>query len=425
MTGIETQSYGTDPGLLAALREAWPPAAARAPDGTPEGYAAQDLDGRAVDGAIRLTDRLGVALAADGDGHLVVPVVRSVAHDGTAGWRRAGPGDGLSAFVAGAPMASERAIGVDQTNHSVVVGERAVVKWFRRIGPEPSRAALLLAHLDAVGFGGIPRPLGSLAWRSADGRELVLAQGDAWLAGARDGWEWVLERVARHVAHGRSLCPSDCDPWIGERLGRLTAELHAALRSPSPVIAEPAAPASPADLARWTTAAAATLDEALDLTDGPDGGRLRAVEPAMRDAIRTIASAAAVPLQPVHGDFHIGQVLEWDGGLSVIDFDGNPSLPAEANAIRQPVERDIAQLTTSLDHAGRVVDERTGGRDRPAVEAWIERNRTAVLDAVVVDLDLHAAFEVEQEARELVYAARFLPRWRYAPLATLEARFGR
>ena len=33
--------------------------------------------------------------------------------------------------------------------------------------------------------------------------------------------------------------------------------------------------------------------------------------------------------------------------------------------------------------------------------------------------------QVEQECRELVYAARFLKRWRYAPLATLRARFVR
>jgi maltokinase len=41
-----------------------------------------------------------------------------------------------------------------------------------------------------------------------------------------------------------------------------------------------------------------------------------------------------------------------------------------------------------------------------------------------VDEALLAAFEVEQLCRELVYAARFLPRWRYAPMATLRARFG-
>jgi maltokinase len=82
-------------------------------------------------------------------------------------------------------------------------------------------------------------------------------------------------------------------------------------------------------------------------------------------------------------------------------------------------------MTTSLDHVGRVIDERTGGRSRTAVDDWIARNREAFLAGLELDARVLAAFEVEQECRELVYAARFLPRWRYAPLASLEARFGR
>ena len=126
-------------------------------------------------------------------------------------------------------------------------------------------------------------------------------------------------------------------------------------------------------------------------------------------------------VQPVHGDLHVGQVLEWPGGLAVIDFDGNPTLSEAANAIRQPRERDVAQMLTSLDHVGRVVEERGGG-DR---SAWIAEARAGFLAAIgPVDEALLAAFEVEQECRELVYADRFLPRWRYAPMATLRARFG-
>jgi maltokinase len=424
--GIETQSYGTDAALLAELREAWPPD--DAPPTGAAGYVATDLAGREPTGAVRLTERLAIALAPDGDGHLVVPLVRSVSDAGATGWRRAVAGDGLSALVAGAPMASERPIEADQTNASVVVGERAIVKWFRRVGPRPSRAAVLLEHLDAVGFDGIPTPLGAVAWRAPSGVDLVVAQGDAFLPGARDGWEWCVERAARHVAHGRAACPSGCDPWVGERLGRLVAGLHAALRTPSPAIAAPVEPATPADLARWTIAALATLDDAVARTAEAgrvDGARLSGVVGAMRDELGGLSGVdpSAVELQPVHGDLHVGQVLAWDGGLAVIDFDGNPTLPPEANALRQPAARDVAQLTTSLDHVGRIVDDRSGGRWRGRVADWIAANRRALLDEVDVDERLLAAFEVEQECRELVYAARFLPRWRYAPLAALEARY--
>jgi len=400
VTGIEVQSYGTDAGLLAELRASWPPAGDAAGS---EGFTRVDIASLEPVAAVRVTDRLGVALAAEPPGSFAsVPVVR----DGSS-WRRCRPGDGISAFVAGAPMASERAIGVDQTHDSVVVGERAIVKWFRHVGPGPSRAATLLAHLAEVGFDGIPAPLGSLAWRSASGPELTLAQGDAYLARARDGWEWCVERAeARDVSVGRAL-------------GELVAALHRALATPSSVVEHPGGSAGREEIGRWKAEALATLDDALALTDDVE---LSSWAPAMR-AVLDGVTGRSVAIQPVHGDLHVGQVLEWSGGHAVIDFDGNPTLSEPANAVRQPRERDVAQLTTSLDHVGRVVEERGEG-DR---SAWIAAARAGFLGGVGA-FDLHeqllAAFEVEQECRELVYAARFLPRWRYAPMATLRARFG-
>ena len=401
VTGVEVQSYGTDAALLGELRASWPPAGAAAGNA---GFTRVDLGTLSPAAAIRLTDRLGVALAAEpkrpAGSFASVPVVL----EGSS-WRRGRPGDGISAFVAGAPMASERSIGVDQTHDSVVVGERAIVKWFRHVGPGPSRAATLLAHLAEVDFGGIPAPLGSLAWRSPSGVDLTLAQGDAYLPGARDGWEWCLD-----------LAESG-DASVGGQLGELVAGLHQALATPSSILREPVGRAGREEIGRWRAQALATLDDAVAATPGTD---LPEWEPAMRAALDGMA-ARSVPIQPVHGDLHVGQVLEWPGGRAVIDFDGNPALPEAANAVLQPPERDVAQMLTSLDHLGRVVEERGGG-DR---STWIADARSGFLAAVGrVDERLIEAFEVEQECRELVYAARFLPRWRYAPMATLRARFG-
>ena len=52
-------------------------------------------------------------------------------------------------------------------------------------------------------------------------------------------------------------------------------------------------------------------------------------------------------------------------------------------------------------------------RDRLA-----ERGRPDLLDE-----SLLRPFEIEQECRELIYAARHLPRWRYAPMGVLRARY--
>jgi maltokinase len=427
-----SSSSAADERLLAALRASWPPVAAVPAAELGRGYVAARLGDRPPGFALRVGDRHAVALVPEADGaFLVVPLARDAVAVDT--WRRAAPGDGLSAFVAGVPLASERAIAADQTNESVVVGERAIVKWFRRIGPEPGRAATLLVHLDAVGFAGIPAPLGSLTWRSPAGVELTIAQGDAFLAGARDGWEWCLARLERHVAHGEAPCPAACDPWIGRPLGRLVARLHGALRTSSGVIAEPVAQADPSTVAAWRQAAHATLGEAValeaalavDHADMADPSALAALAPAIRADLDALPADRSIEIQPVHGDLHVGQVLEWPGGLAVIDFDGNPTLDAAANALRQPAERDIAQMTASLDHLARIVIHRSAGVARPSAEAWLARTRRDFLGVLDADPGLLAAFEVEQECRELVYAARFLPRWRYAPLAALRARYGR
>jgi maltokinase len=401
VTGIEVQSYGTDAALLDTLHASWPVEDASSAAG--DGFRPMDLAGLDVAGAVRLTDRLGVALLADRDGSFAsVPIAREE-YGGP--WRRARSGDGLSAFVAGVPEASERPIGVDQTHESVVVGERAILKWFRRVGPGPSRASLLVRHLAEVGYTGIPAPLGSLDWRSPAGLELTLAHGDAYLPGARDGWEWCVERAEAG------------DASVGTALGELVAGLHRALASPSSVIEHPVGSAGREDVGRWQAEAVATFDEAVALTPSTELARLA---PAMRAELDGL-SAPSMQIQPVHGDLHVGQVLESAAGLAVIDFDGNPTLSEAANAVRQPRERDVAQMLTSLDHVGRVVEERGGG----LMAAWIAETRHGFLAAVgPVDDAVVAAFEVEQECRELVYAARFLPRWRYAPLATLRARFG-
>jgi maltokinase len=401
VTGIEVQSYGTDAALLDALRESWPVEGASSVVG--DGFRPMDLAGLEVVGAVRLTDRLGVALLAAPDGSFAsVPVAREE-YGGP--WRRARSGDGLSAFVAGVPEASERPIGVDQTHESVVVGERAILKWFRRVGPGPSRASLLLPHLADVGFDGIPAPLGSLAWRSPSGAELTLAQGDAYLAGARDGWEWCVERATAG------------DASVGRALGELVARLHRALATPSSVIEHPVGSAGREEIGRWQAEALATLDEAVALTPDPE---LASWMPAMRAALESL-DRRSVPIQPVHSDLHVGQVLDSAAGLVVIDFDGNPALSESGNAVRQPRERDVAQMLTGLDHVGRLVEEQGGGDRSP----WIAEARAWFLDAVgPVDDALVEAFEIEQECRELVYAALFLPRWTYAPMATLRARFG-
>lgn len=294
---------------------------------------------------------------------------------------------------------------VDQTNYSVVVDERVVVKWLTPPVPLPHPTPEIFAHLVDVGFNDTAPPYLALTRVSETGEDL-LALVTGYLPDARDGWEWCVDEAEA----GRTGFASE--------LGRLAADLHVALA------ALPAGPAGDEDAAGRAYAA---LAEALDLTDGPDGAWLATRKDVLGRELEPLKAGVTSPSIRIHGDLHVGQILRWRDGYAVIDFDGNPTV-ADA-AARQPAARDVAQLSTSLEHVAQVAIKRRGAPPGRAA-AWAAESRAALLAAYrrrlaekgrpdLLDETLIRPFEVEQECRELIYAARHLPRWRYAPMGVL------
>ncbi|MBG0812912.1 hypothetical protein [Planomonospora sp. ID82291] len=344
----------------------------------------------------------------------------------------------FGALPAPPPGAAERGFDVDQTNHSVVVGETVVVKWLTLPAPLPQPAPEMFAHLSAVGFTATAAPYAAL---TRDGALLALVT--AYLPDARDGWEWCVDEAAA----GRTDFAAD--------LGVLAADLHVALATPSAAFPDPVrlAPARRSDgpgrpaahdpesggrgrrggpgPSPWAVRAEAALREALELTGGEDGMWLAARADLLAERFRPLADHDATPLIRIHGDLHVGQVLRWSGGYAVVDFDGNPTV--SDTDLHQPAARDLAQLSTSLEHAGQVAIRRRGA-DPAATGRWAVRAVRSLQDAYTGRLrerghrhllhdGLLPAFALEQECRELVYAARHLPRWRYAPMGVLRSWF--
>ncbi|MFC4057544.1 hypothetical protein ACFOWE_04525 [Planomonospora corallina] len=336
---------------------------------------------------------------------------------------------------------AERGFDVDQTNHSVVVGETVVVKWLTPPARLPQPAPETLAHLSAVGFTATAAPYAALS----RGGEL-LALVTAYLPQARDGWEWCVDDAAA----GRTDFTAD--------LGVLAADLHAALATPSAVLPDPVRlpPARPAGAMErvparspedgpiprqdapetvpgashpWSRRAEAALREALELTGGEDGAWLASRAGLLRRDFAALQNPGPAPLIRIHGDLHVGQVLRWPGGYAVVDFDGNPTVSDTERF--QPAARDLAQLLTSLEHAGQVAVRRRDA-DPAAIGRWAAEATRSLADAYTARLrergharllapGLLRAFAAEQECRELVYAARHLPRWRYAPMGVLRS----
>ena len=319
----------------------------------------------------------------------------------------------------GIPDAEAHPIGVDQSNDSVVIGD-AMVKW--QLDAEASPAP---ARLRALEGADLAPPLRAIVtWRGTDGVErLVLTAAQA-LPGADDGWTWAVDLV-RSMAQG-----DDVDSLSPVRqLGRMTAQMHVGLAELGTDVWDAAA------VRALHADCIARLDQVLRLVDGAEGERLQARAAALRNRLDTLIAVSETPVIATHGDLHIGQVLRYDGDrMAIVDFDGSPVLSASERLVLQPAARDVAGMLASLDHVARVVVHRTPGIDRERAEAWIPEAQQAFLDAyqetlaahdclALLDERLLPALLVDQECREFVYAADFLPHWRYVPDAVITAMF--
>ncbi len=288
----------------------------------------------------------------------------------------------------------ERPIGTDQSNTSYVVGERLVVKLYRRIWPgvhpevELGRYLTETAEIDCV-----PAFAGSLHWN-----DHAVALVQEYVPG-EDGWAWGAAAV-------RAGAVTDI-----HRLGASSLRLHEALR------AYGSRPAAGPDLLSWRTAAEAQLEHALAVVPGEVAAELRALRPWIEAELERLESpSATVELQRLHGDFHIGQVLRSaDGRLVIVDLEGEPTRPLAERSKPGPALRDVAAMLRSFDHLARhVAHDLDPGCD---VDAWIDHARAEYLTAYgPVDEPLLRALEVEKECYEFTYAAAFLPEWMYAPV---------
>jgi maltose alpha-D-glucosyltransferase / alpha-amylase len=349
------------------------------------------------------------------------------------------PGDSPAATIA---AATERDLGADQSNTSVVLGERLLLKAFRRLLPGLNPDLEMTAFLsEEAGFSAVP-PLGGYAELvSASHGTATVAMAQAFVSDATDAYESVAETLtAWMLAPGAVSLEFATE--IAADLGTLTAGLHAALGDDHGQPDMTPRDATRAEVRAWADRAQATLARALDVTTGDAGRELRALSPRIAEALTVLeALPTALRVSRTHGDYHLGQVLLAPDGYRIVDFEGEPFASAEERREHRDPLRDVASMLRSLDHVGRSAGRRAIARNGGPLESpgldlpgWLRRARERFLDAyrvglrqagrpIDIDPALLRAYEIEKETYEFAYAATYLPSWLWAPTEGMRGLF--
>jgi maltokinase len=312
-------------------------------------------------------------------------------------------------------------ISAEQSNTSIVYGDSVILKVYRRIEPGENPDLEVHQALHAAGSRHIADPVGALVGTIED-TDTTLGMATRFFANSAEGWAMATASIRDLMAEGDLHADEVGGDFAAEaeRLGEAIAEVHGDL-------------AATLGRSSWSADQVATVLAAM----AAEAETTAAAVPALAehlDAVRSVFATAAglgveLPVQRIHGDLHLGQVLRTVTGWVVIDFEGEPSRPlAERRELRSPLQ-DVAGMLRSFDYAAHQL-ALTGHADAQHVYRageWSRRNRGAFCQgyAAVTGSDprdtgsLLRAFELSKAVYEVGYEHGHRPAWEQIPLGAV------
>ncbi|HJU06105.1 MAG TPA: hypothetical protein VJ692_13220, partial [Nitrospiraceae bacterium] len=373
---------------------------------------------------------------------------------------------------ASVPFVNVKAIGAEQSNTSLIYDSRAILKLIRKLegGVNPD-GEILEFLITKTPYRHVPALLGQIRYEGSHG----LLPGSAYSAtvgiltafipNEGDGWTMTLRHLERLLSdsrsHGDSITRSQAaarvqthsDEFLSRmrRLGEITAGLHVALASDTTDAAFRREPITQSDVEKWQTALRGEIHtimaqlrampahvlEALALSRDALGGLETACMEKAADA--ALLTTHGVMKIRIHGDYHLGQVLNTSPDFTILDFEGEPARTLDERRAKACPLKDVAGMLRSFNYARHVALRQSPSSSdgyRVLLEVWEQDTVDAFLagyhsvaapgavpflpDSPAAAGRLLALFQLEKAVYELRYEINNRPDWVEIPIQGLQ-----
>src|ERR1051325_350941 len=261
----------------------------------------------------------------------------------------------------------------EQSNSSIIYGDRLILKLFRRQQPGPNPEIEIGKYLtETAQYDRIPRFVGAMEYSKESDEPSAMPIVQALVANEGDGWKWTVEELERYYENvGRTPMPQDPNvarEYVGAYLeaaavlGRRTAEMHLALAMAaddpafSPDIFDARAiEAITAEIREQAVHAFDLLksnlarlpDDVLEMAGIALGKRRQIV-----DRLNLLAQDHEYGKRiRTHGDYHLGQVLRTKNDFVILDFEGEPARALAYRRAKYSCLKDVAGMLRSFSYA--------------------------------------------------------------------------
>ena len=338
----------------------------------------------------------------------------------------------------------------EQSNTSMIFGDRAILKFFRRLEAGENPDPEIGSALTEAGFENVPRLMGRI--RFVGGNSITDAgMLQQLVPGSMDAWKYALD-AGKPYFSGKGDAEVNAFAKDAETIGQVTRSMHEALASISGKPAFAMRAASPRDVAEWGERAKRSTVQGLDLLAAVvqrkalPKDRVPEAEVLLRrrqhfldylDEIVRSTERDGGALIRHHGDYHLGQLLRGsDGKFYVIDFEGEPARPLAERREPHSALRDVAGMLRSFGYAAATLATEASTTLQPHVREmqsarWERDARNSFMRGYLSSSNgsgsflpkgedgirrLISLFETEKVFYELAYELNNRPDWVWIPM---------